>query len=180
MITPRDIDNKRFEQTKPGYRPDEVDSFLKEISDTFKAMLAEKEETENKMAFLIETVKKYKQDEEALKDAMISVHRQSKELMAEAEAKSAAIVAEAQQKAEQIIAEANVKSDELMGNVTERLQREKNALTTLRTEVSDFRANLLNMYREHLGLINNIPEFDDEDEEYEEEAAEEAAEAPVL
>lgn len=179
MITPRDIDNKRFEQTKTGYRPEEVDAFLKEVSDTMKALLAEKEETDNKMAFLIETVKKYKQDEEALKDAMISAHRQSKELMADAESKSAAIVAEAQQKAEQIIAEANVKSDELMGNISERVQKEKAALNTLRTEVADFRSNLLNMYREHLGLINNIPEFDDEDEEYEEEAVEEAT-APVL
>ena len=33
MITAKDINTRRFEQAKPGYKPEEVDEFLKEIAD---------------------------------------------------------------------------------------------------------------------------------------------------
>ena len=46
-----------------------------------------------------------------------------------------------------------------------KLEQEKAALAKLRREVGAFRNNLLNMYREHLGLINNIPGLDDEEED---------------
>jgi DivIVA domain-containing protein len=32
MLSVKDINNRRFEQTKPGYSPEEVDSFLREIA----------------------------------------------------------------------------------------------------------------------------------------------------
>ncbi len=169
MISAMDIDNKRFEQAKPGYRPDEVDSFLREISSSFKALQKEKEETEKKMNVLVEAVKKYKQEEEDLKNAMIMAQRQSRE-----------IIAEAQQKAEQIIADANVKSDEIAASVGDRLEKNQAAFTDLKREVADFRTNLLNMYREHLNLINDIPEFDEDDEEEEDGFAEENGEPVSL
>ena len=33
MITAKDINTRRFEQAKPGYKPEEVDESLKEIAD---------------------------------------------------------------------------------------------------------------------------------------------------
>ena len=176
MITATDIDNKRFEQAKPGYKPEEVDEFLKEVSDAFRQMQKDKEETEKKMLFLVETVKKYKQDEEAIKDAMIYTQKQAKEITSQAQEKADALLSEAQvnsektvseakQKAEQIIASANVKSEEIIGNTSAKLEQEKAALAKLRREVGAFRNNLLNMYREHLGLINNSPGLDDEEED---------------
>lgn len=172
MITAKEIDSRMFEQAKPGYKPEEVDEFLKEISASFKELQAQLAEKDKKMAFLVETVKKYKQEEEDLKGALIYAQKQSRE-----------IIAEAQQKAEQIIAEANVKSDEIIGSTSVRRVREQEAFDTLRREVSDFRNNLLEMYRDHLSLINNIPGLDEDDEEAEEtaaETAEEAAEQPVI
>ncbi|MDD7428498.1 MAG: DivIVA domain-containing protein [Oscillospiraceae bacterium] len=171
MITAKEIDSRMFEQAKPGYKPEEVDEFLKEISDSFKELQAQLAEKDKKMAFLVETVKKYKQDEEDLKGALIYAQKQSRE-----------IIAEAQQKAEQIIAEANVKSDEIIGSTSVRRVREQEAFDTLRREVSDFRTNLLEMYRDHLSLINNIPGLDEEDEEetVEEEQTVETAEEPVI
>lgn len=171
MITPQEIDNKRFEAEKNGYSTDEVDEFLKEISASVSQMQREKEETDKKMAFLVETVKKYKQDEEALKDAMIFAQKQSKE-----------IIEEAKKKAEEIVAEAHVKSEEIIGSTSTRLDTERAAFDTLKAEVADFRTNLLNMYREHLGLINSIPGLDEEEEyaEAADTAAEPAAEAETV
>ncbi len=153
MITVKEIDSRTFDQARPGYKPEEVDEFLKEISDSFKELMAENAEKDKKMAFLIETVKKYKQDEEDIKTALIYAQKQGRE-----------IVSEAQQKAEQIISEANIKSDEIIGSTAQRRVREAEAYEKLKKEVAQFRSNLLGMYRDHLSLINNIPELDEDDE----------------
>lgn len=172
MLTVKDIDSRMFEQAKPGYKPEEVDEFLKEVSESFKALQDELAEKDKKMSFLVETVKKYKEEEEDLKGALILAQKQSRE-----------VIAAAQEKAEQIIAEANVKSDEIVGSTAIRREKEEEAFGRLRREVADFRSNLLNMYREHLSLINNIPELDEEeDEETAEETFSEKNEdtAPVI
>ena len=65
MITAKDINTRRFEQAKPGYKPEEVDEFLKEIADQINAMLKDKEDTEKKIEVLVESIRRYKADEEA-------------------------------------------------------------------------------------------------------------------
>lgn len=49
MITAMEINTKRFEQAKPGYKPEEVDEFLNQIADQISAMTKEKEDTEKKI-----------------------------------------------------------------------------------------------------------------------------------
>ena len=44
MLTAKDITNKRFEQTKSGYRPEDVDDFLREIAAQISKMQKEREE----------------------------------------------------------------------------------------------------------------------------------------
>ena len=91
MITAKDINTRRFEQAKPGYKPEEVDEFLKEIADQINAMLKDKEDTEKKIEVLVESIRRYKADEEALKDAMIGAQKQGRAVIEEAKAEAEAI-----------------------------------------------------------------------------------------
>ncbi len=178
MITAKDINTKRFEQARPGYKTEEVDDFLKEIADQITAMIKEKEDTDKKIEVLVESIRRYKADEEALKDAMIGAQKQAKAVMSEAREKADAIVAEAQQKAEQIISAANVKADEVLGTTSARLEKEKVSLERMQNAVKDFKRELMSMYRSHLELITALPEIEDEEEsetEQEYEIAEETA-----
>ena len=142
MITAKDINTRRFEQAKPGYKP-----------------------------VLVESIRRYKADEEALKDAMIGAQKQGRAVIEEAKGKAETIVAEAQQKAEQIISAANVKADEIVGTTAIRAQREKAELEKMQNAVTDFKSRLLTMYKSHLELITALPEND--------EPAEEEAPAPA-
>ncbi|MGN0587206.1 MAG: DivIVA domain-containing protein [Oscillospiraceae bacterium] len=160
MISAKDINNKRFEQARPGYKPEEVDEFLRDIALQITQMQKEKEETEKKIEVLVESVREYKKDEDALKDALIGAQKQGR-----------AVVQEAQEKADRIIADANVKAQEILGSTKSQLEREKQCLSKMQQEVSDFKANLLAMYKAHLEQITSIPDF--EDDEAEEEIAEE-------
>ncbi len=161
MITAKDINTRRFEQAKPGYKPEEVDEFLKEIADQINSMLNEKADTEKKIEVLVESIRRYKADEEALKDAMIGAQKQGKAVVEEAKGKAEAIIYEAQQKAEQIISAANVKADEIIGTTAVRAQREKENLEKMQAAVTDFKSNLLSMYKSHLELITSLPENED-------------------
>ena len=169
MLTAKDITNKRFEQTKSGYRPEDVDDFLREIAHQMTQYQKYKEETEKKMAVLVESVREYKKDEDALKDALIGAQKQGR-----------AVVAEAQEQAEKILADARVKADEIIGSTRVQLEKEKRCLVKMQQEVSDFKANLLNMYKQHLEQITAIPDYDDDDDEEEVvEETQETAETPV-
>lgn len=153
MLTAKDINNKKFEQTRPGYKPEEVDDFLREIALQITQMQKDKEEVEKKIEVLVESVREYKKDEDALKDALIGAQKQGR-----------AVIQEAHENAEKIIAEAHVKADEIIGNTRVQLEKEKHCLSKMQQEVSDFKQNLLTMYKAHLEQITAIPEFDDEEQ----------------
>ncbi|MGN1303821.1 MAG: DivIVA domain-containing protein [Oscillospiraceae bacterium] len=154
MLTAKDINNKKFEQTRPGYKPEEVDDFLREIALQITQMQKDKEEVEKKIEVLVESVREYKKDEDALKDALIGAQKQGR-----------AVVQEAHENADKIIAEAHIKAEEIIGNTRVQLEKEKHCLSKMQQEVSDFKQNLLSMYKAHLEQITSIPEFEDEDEE---------------
>lgn len=170
MITAMEINTKRFEQAKPGYKPEEVDEFLNQIADQISAMTKEKEDTEKKIEVLVESIRRYKADEEALKDAMIGAQKQARAVMEEAKVKADAIIYEAQQKAEQIISAANVKADEIIGSTAVRAKKEQETLEKMQTAVTEFKSNLLSMYKAHLELITSLPEADSDDADEEESA----------
>lgn len=183
MITAMEINTRRFEQAKPGYKPEEVDSFLSQIADQISDMIKQKEDTDKKIEVLVESIRRYKADEEALKDAMISVQKQGKTVVEEANKKAQEIIAEAQQKAEQIISAANVKADEIVGSTALKAQKEQAALERMQQAVTDFKSELLTMYKAHLELITSLPEADEaeyEEEVYEEPAAENMEATRVL
>ena len=154
MLTAKDINNKKFEQTRPGYKPEEVDDFLREIALQITQMQKDKEEIEKKIEVLVESVREYKKDEDALKDALIGAQKQGR-----------AVVQEAHENADKIIAEAHVKAEEIIGNTRVQLEKEKHCLAKMQQEVSDFKQNLLTLYKAHLEQITSIPEFEDESEE---------------
>ena len=168
MLSVKDINNKRFEQARPGYNTEEVDDFLRQIAQDIAQYQRDKEEAEKKIAVLVESVREYKKDEDALKDALIGAQKQGK-----------AVVAEAQAKADAILADAKTKSEEILGSTKTQLEREKNCLVKMQQEVSDFKANLLTMYKQHLEQITAIPDYEGEDDEAEEEEVPVAAEAPA-
>lgn len=168
MLSVKDINNKRFEQARPGYKTDEVDDFLREIARDIERYQRDKEESEKKIAVLVESVREYKKDEEALKDALIGAQKQSR-----------TIIADAQVQADKILSEARAKAGEIIGSTKVQLEKEKRCLVKMQQEVSDFKANLLNMYKQHLEQITAIPDYEDDSEESREPAPAPAAKVPA-
>jgi cell division initiation protein len=161
MLTVKDINTKRFDSSKVGYDPTEVDTFLRDVSASFKQIMSEKEELENKMTVLAESIREFRRQEEDLKNAMLDVQRTKRTALEQAKDESKKIMADAHEQAKSII-----------GNTTAKLNAEKAAFEKLQTEVSDFKAQLLSLYRDHLAMIQAIPAEEEEETETETESAE--------
>ena len=78
-------------------------------------------------------------------------------LLNDASAKAESLVGEAQAKADRLVEEAGRNAQENLAQLREETERESLLLDQTRGAVSEFRANLIAMYKEHIELINRLP-----------------------
>lgn len=154
MMNAKDISSRRFEKATFGYKTDEVDEFLREIAFDYEKLSMELEENEKKLDVLVEKVREYKRDEDALKDALLGAQRQGR-----------LVVTEAREAADQIVAEAKEQAKNILSGTQGELEREKQALEHMQIEVSKFKSGLLSLYKNHLDLITALPEVEYDEEE---------------
>lgn len=152
----KEVSGKRFEKSAFGYKPEEVDEYLREIAMEMSDLQKEKEDCNKKIDVLADKVREYMKDEDALKEALMGAQRQAR-----------MVVEEAKATASQILTEANRKADQIIGQTHVQLENEKQNLLAVQKEVSDFKARLLTVYKEHLDLITAMPDM--EEDELEEE-----------
>ena len=164
MISAKEITSKQFDKATFGYKPEEVDDILREAALTISQLQKEKEETDKKIEILVEKIREYKNDEDALKDALLGAQKQGR-----------LVIAEAEETAKKIIADANYQADRIIGSTKVDIEKEKLCLAKMKQEVSDFKAGLLDMYRDHLAKITEMPDYDEETEEVEETPADDDA-----
>lgn len=183
----KDIIEKSFDKSFNGYKTEDVDEFLREISTEFSQILKEKQDLESKIVVLADKIREYRQDEDALKDALLGAQKQSKVIISEAREKSSVILAEAQEKAsgkiketeellinnkseaEQIILNANKERDNIISDAYSQAKviidemnatvaNEKKICENLHKESENFRVRLLAEYKKHISLINDFPD----------------------
>lgn len=109
MITPLDIENKKFsKQMMNGYNVEEVDEFLDEIMQDYEKNYKELSATKTKVDELNTALQHYKNIEATLQNTLV---------MAQSTAEEVKNVAK--QQAEQILAEAKSEAEELTKNSKE-------------------------------------------------------------
>ncbi len=200
MLTPEVVKSKEFQATGRGaYRAEDVDGFFAEVSASYEQMFKENGELIKKISILANKVEQYKEEEDSLRKALISAQtladkivkdaRESVEgtlekakedadkMRAEAEVQAKEIVEKANAEAETVILQSKKDADEILGAVNRKVMKESLEFEMLQKKASEFRANLLGIYKEHLNLINSIPEYV-EKEMPAPEAAQVPAEAP--
>lgn len=173
MITSKDVRNKRFEKAAFGYKQEEIDEFLSQLEAELDEMERERTEANSKIQILADKVREYMKDEDAIKDAVLTVQKQKYEIINDANTKAEKIIADAQAKADELEDEAVRQHAIAMEKNRAEIAREQESLIEARRQVSDFKKSLFDMYKSHLEMISTMPEA----YEYEEETAEEIAAA---
>lgn len=167
MISASDIRERKFEKAAFGYKQEEIDDFLAELISEFEELDAEREDLHSKIQILADKVREYRQDEDALKDALLGAQKQGHKVVAEAQEKADEIIAQAEEKAKILLDEATVQHEAAMEKNRAEIAKEKENLIEAQKQVSEFKKSLFDMYKTHLEMISAMPEIElDEEDTY--------------
>ncbi|MDQ3784131.1 MAG: DivIVA domain-containing protein [Actinomycetota bacterium] len=106
-LTAQEIQDKQFHDAWRGYRQEEVDDFLDQISEALDRALRENAALKERNHDLGQAVATARDTEEMLKKTLVSAQRAAEEAIASAQAKADVIVAEAEEQARRLGSEAD-------------------------------------------------------------------------
>ena len=111
----------------------------------------------------------------------LNARNESESLLESSKKEADAILTNAKEEAERVVNEANTKSKEILGGINRKVTKESLVLEMMQKESTMFKQRLVSMYKEHINLINKLPEIVDEelDQKEAEEAVAEVVSEPV-
>jgi len=157
MLTLDEIRNVTFTKSMGGYKTSEVDAFIDDVADTVQATQNELAETNKKMGILADKLMEYRNDEDTIRQAMMSAQRLSDTTVREATQKAEQILQEAQDKADKLLVDAKIQSENIKGSAQDQISDQIHGLDQIKREVADFKRQLLSIYSDHVQLINSLP-----------------------
>ena len=106
MLTPVEIQNRAFKSGGLGYDKKDVDSFMKEVSDSYEMLYREKMELADKVNVLNDALQNYKTIEKTMQKALMLAQKTAEETQETALRNAHAIEKEALTKSESIVSDA--------------------------------------------------------------------------
>lgn len=177
MLTLKKINEISFRKSGfSGYKPEDVDDFIDEVSESFAALLKENQsykakaaelaaknvDMREKLVALAEKVENYKADEDGIKNALLSAQKLANASIKDAKKQAELIIAEANAKADEILNEANKKSAYVVENYKAKIEEKEKEYDAIKEEVTNFRSSLYEIYRNHITAIEAIPDYTEE------------------
>ena len=155
----------QFSKGLSGYKAEEVDAYIEKVLDTIRDLKEQNEVLEDKIGVLAESLQKYREDEDSLREALLGAQKMGD-----------SIIKNANNKAEITMREASVKAAHIVEEARKKVEDEKDELIRVQTAAADFKAKLIELYREHIELVTKIPVAESTPAE---ETAEEPAKMPA-
>ncbi|MCM1166119.1 MAG: DivIVA domain-containing protein [Lachnospiraceae bacterium] len=116
----KEIVTKKFEKAAfNGYKPDDVDEYLREVSEEFAQLQKDKSELERKLEVLADKIREYRDDEDALRDALLVAQKQGNAIVAESKASAEKLTKETNETVTKQLADAKTKSERLVNDADE-------------------------------------------------------------
>lgn len=164
MINSKDINSQRFEKAAFGYKQEEVDEFLSEISSDYEKLVKENEELNKKLQVLADKVREYREDEEAVKDALLLAQKEGRRIVRESKLKADELISDAEIKAKNVVETAAEDAKIQIAELKAQVEAEKEVLAYTQKEVSDFKESLFDIYKLHLEMISEMPDYNEDDD----------------
>lgn len=150
MITPLDIENKKFsKQMVNGYNVDEVDEFLDEITADYEKLYKENKALKDNAEELHNDVGQYKDIESTLQNTLIIAQKTADEVQNVAK-----------KQAEQIIKDAEYQAKTKLDEINTQLMIKEKELDELKKQFSVYKAKMESLLISQLELIKDINKQD--------------------
>ena len=99
MLTPLDIENKRFSKTIKGYNVDEVDDFLDQVTLDYERLYKENAELRNQIDENKKDLEHYRKVEHTLQNTLVMAQTTAEDIKANAQSRAEQIIRDAQSEA---------------------------------------------------------------------------------
>ena len=102
-MTPLDVQSHHFARRMRGYDPDEVDAFLRIVSEDYEGLVRETESQNDRVRRLERRIEELSAQEELLKETLVSAQAMTEEVRRSAEREAERRLAEVEIRAEKIL-----------------------------------------------------------------------------
>ena len=214
MMNPNGIRTKGFSVQKSGYSTDEVTDYLRDVADDYAALIKENQEKDAKINKLVDKVNELLADKEAITDVLVNAQKEAKKIINDAKLQSKEMVDSAKteqmrlaeqsaSECERIVKEHKEKCAQLIRDNTAITENKINTIRAayedelarykqLQADVTYFKSNLIELYKQQIQLVMDLPTMTEEeldeyesqfenDESFDQSAAQEApaVQAPI-
>lgn len=151
MLTIDEIREISFRRAgKNGYNAADVDVFIDDVTDTVEQLIAEKNDCVRKMDILASKIEQYREDEETVRNALLTSQKLSDSKIKEAQDKADYIIKSAERRSRAILTEAEMATE-----------REKDKFEALHAETAKLRSEIIALYKKHLSMVEEMPKEED-------------------
>ncbi len=183
MLTLEDIENISFRESRFGMRSyvcEDVDRFVDDVTEKIKDLEEKNRALQEKIGVLEQKLQSHEEKADSVQDAIITAEMTAKSLVRNATTKVEKMMTEAVEKSDKIIEKADKEADDKLYRSTEKarmildnalatsadcvaennrmIEDQKIYITMLQDEATKFRETLMEMYQNHLALIEKLPE----------------------
>lgn len=144
-ITPLDLRNHSFGRRIAGYAPEEVDEFLRLVSEDYEAALRQLEAQREQVVRLEARVKELSTNEKVLQDTLTTAQKLSEDLKRTAIKEAEVIVSEAEIRGEKVLEAAHRRAAKLGEDIREMKQLKGQLSASVRASIET-----------HLGLLESL------------------------
>ena len=150
MITPLDIENKKFsKQMMNGYNVEEVDDFLDDLTEDYSKNYKEITELRTKVEELNKSVEQYKTIEATLQNTLVMAQKTSED-----------IKNVAKQQADQIINEAKGSAKKQADDLENEIIAKKRELDDIKKQFDIYKAKMESLLISQLELLKDVNKED--------------------
>ena len=148
MLTPLDIENKRFsKQMMNGYSVEEIDDFLDQLTLDYQSLYRENTSLKEKIEEMEMSINHYKTIESTLQNTLVMAQSTAEE-----------IKKIANQQAEQIIKEAELQAKESVGSIKNQALDEMRNMEEVKKQFEVYKAKMEALLISQLELLKDMKE----------------------
>ena len=162
MITPLDIENKRFsKQVVNGYNVEDVDDFLDELVEDYGKNYKDLAEANDKIEKLTNDLEQYRNIEATLKNTLVVAQSTAEEVKNVAKQQAEQIVNDAKSQADEILKQAKGNSERRLAEIEQQIAIKERRMEEVKKQFDVYKAKMESLLISQEELIKEINKDDE-------------------
>jgi len=155
VMTPLDIQKKEFKHVFRGYSEDEVDAFLDLVVQDYENLIRENQELREKVVQTEQSMARYREVEDAIKDTMVMAQKNTEELRQNAEKEAALLLDRTRLEADQLTRAAEREAATLRQAAEKKLKQVVEEYHRLQSESHMFRVRFRSLLEAQIKALES-------------------------